>query len=762
MRREEDTEEERCDFAAPTATGWVRILYLEHPPNDLNLSDAERQEAVTLTLPLTGGGGCGGLGGVTVKHVVEAARRQLHLSDAELQLSLHGVVLALRQELAEIVGDLPHGTRQRLVFLLSPSPASDLGTKEEKTSKRKRRIIFADPPLLVSPTKAAFTPRRGGEVTYSPSMHSALDTARGKWSAASQCVFLESWLHPHRCGRCQRVRGQHSVFTPNCQEHLQSATRLAEKKTLLWRHQNPGKGNEVQKLMLPYYYADPQQWRSQRGERYHGRGETCHSFCASWGNPQLCRTCQTTKEMHKIEEKHAVERPSTTPARQLRSLASSLVHGGNTSPPAYARKACQHLVPSSSNEYCRTCYMQRVKRISQIGQRSPLTHVAAVWQRASPRRPKVPKVADWLALPAAENADAIMRSDNAHGHVNTKRGGKQLDGAGSGREMTLVDAYSAPSLSSSSSCCPFTVLEALPRATVPKRRSNCSVSLADIPWGLVLQYTTLDGLRVCRAVSSTLRTAAIPLIYENCRYILDVFDVPRQKRELLTKYADRYASLILDAVHQRTLCSALMDAATHPLHFRCFCLLQFLAAMQVLNSESENDLMEREIQRGKNRVLPELSVCSPPPSPTAHALAGGKRGSSAAGDTFTAQELTRDEMAQAALGLFIKRLAWCNHTSLSQAAAQGIADAFEEISVAAAASLLYRCDGAQPSEAGRDTQQTHFLSLGFYFERHALLPLVDFLQTVEVVTRMKWRARKFLNAHSHEYHFHSSLYHITG
>ncbi|ESL07820.1 hypothetical protein TRSC58_04487 [Trypanosoma rangeli SC58] len=762
MRREEDTEEERDDFVAPTATGWVRILHLEHPPKDLNLSDAERQQAVTLTLPLSGGGGCGGLGGVTVNRVVEAARRQLHLGDAALQLSLHGVVLPLRQELSEIVGDLPNGTRQRLVFLLSPSPASDLGTKEEKTSKRKRRIIFEEPLLSISPTKATFTLRGSEEVTHSPSMHSALDTASGKQSPASQCVFFESWLHPHRCGQCQQVRGQHSVFTPNRQERLQSAMTLAKKKTLLWRHQSPGKGDEVQKLMLPYYYADPQQWRSQRGERYHGRGETCHNFCASWGNPQLCCSCHTTKEMHKIEDKHAVERPSTTPARQQRNRASSLVHGGNTSPPAYARKACQHLVPSSSNEYCRACYTQRVKRISQVGQRSPLTHVAARRQRALPGRPKVLKVADWLALPAAENADVIMRSDNTRSHLNTKRGGKQLDGAKSGREMALMDAYSALSFSSSSSCCPFTVLEALPAATVPKRRSNCSASLADIPWGLVLQYTTLDGLRVCRAVSSTLRAAAIPVIYENCRYILDVFDVPRQKRELLTKYADRYASLILDAVHQRTLCSPLMDAATHPLHFRYFCLLRFLAAMQLLNSESENNAMEEDIQRGKSQVLPAPSVYSPPPSPTAHALVGRGRGSGVAGDTFTAQKLARDKVAQAALGPFIKRLAWCNPTSLSQAAAQGIADAFEEISVAAAASLVYRCDGARPSEAGRDTQQTQFLSLGVFFERHALLPLVDFLQTVEVVTRMKWRARKFLYAHCHDYHFHSNLYHITG
>ncbi|RNF11154.1 uncharacterized protein Tco025E_06689 [Trypanosoma conorhini] len=761
MRREADVEKGRGDTGAPTATGHVRVLHLAHPPSDLRLSEAARQEAVTLTLPPTDGGG---LAGVTVNSVVAAARRQLRLGDAALQLSLHGVVLPPQQDVAEMLSSVPRATRQRLVFLLSPSHAVGAGAKGEEAIKTPRQVMFAEPPLSASPTQAALAPTRNGEATHSPSLHAAVDAASGRESPAPQCVFFESWLHPHRCGRCQRVRAQHCLFAPTRQERLQSGMTLAKKTTRPQRRQSPETGVALQKLVLPYYYADPRQWRPQRGERYHGHSETCHDFCASWGNPQLCRNCQRPKEMHQVDDKRAVGRPSATPARRQRSLESSFVHAaGNTSPPAYARKACPHLVPSSNSEYCTACYSRRVKQISQVERCSPLIHVTPRRQRASPARAKTHSLEDWLALPSAEEGTATVRRGEARSRVNTKRGRKQLDGAGRGRGLTLVEARPYLSFSSSSSASSFAGPGAPPVATVPKRRNNRGAAVADIPWGLVLQYTTLDELRVCRSVSSAMRTAAVPLIHENCTYILNVFDVPRRKRELLVQHADRYASLILDALRQRTPCYAPMDAATHPLRFRRFCLLRFLAAMQALSCGSEDGVVEAAIQLGRNRASPAPSGYLLSFSPTGHVLAGGRSGKGGTvGDAFAAQEFAHDAAAKTALVPFIKRLAWCDPASLSRAAVHGIVDAFEAISVAAAASLVHRCDDGQLTEVGRDTQQTRFFSLEEFFDKHALLPLVDFLQTVEVVAQMKWKTQIFVGAHSHDHHLHRRLCHFAG
>ncbi|EKF39555.1 hypothetical protein MOQ_000214 [Trypanosoma cruzi marinkellei] len=768
MRREHVANEGRGDITAPTATAYVRVVHKDHPPSSLHLSEAERQEAVTVPLVSTGGDGDESRGVLTVMCVVEAARQLLRLDEAALQLSLHGVVLSPQQDLAEVLEILPCETRKRLVFLLSPTPADALDRQEGKRSRKSKQVMFAESP---SPTskRVEVAAMMDGDVAQSSPMHGSPNLERGMQSTKSQCVFLESWLQPNRCARCQCVRAQHSVFTPTRQERLQSAMVLANKTVSRTRRcQSTERDREFRESGLPYYYADPHQWEPQRGERYHGRSESCHDFCASWGSPMLCRNCQRVKEAHEVEVKPAVTQVSTTTVRRPRSMESSLVHSGGNSPPAYARKTCPHLTPSSSSEYCTVCYTQRVKQISQVGPRSPLVDVTPRRLHASPARLKANNVADWLALPAAGKEVSNMQKKDSFSSDDKRRiRAKQRNGAESWKEMALmhannVHAFSSSFLSTTVAKKKKSIL------TIPLTRINYGAFQKGIPWDLVLPYVTFDDLLVCRAVSSAMCRAAVSLVYENCHYIIDVFDIPLWKRELLVQHANRYASVILEALHEKRPCFEPTDAVTHPLRFLHFCILQFLGALRALGPERENGLIEKSTREGKNRALTECLDYFPSVLPAADALAVVRRGDMV-GEVCTAQRRLHGEEARVALRSLIEKLAWCNFNAISPMETQGITDAFEAISVAAAASLVYICDDTQLDGVKSNTKQTRFMSLGKFFEEHALMPLVNFLLLVEVVTKMKWRSRKFLDVLRHHHHqqqqqqnYHSpQLYHST-
>ncbi|PBJ78216.1 hypothetical protein BCY84_05093 [Trypanosoma cruzi cruzi] len=758
MRREYVANEGRGETTAPTATACVRVVHMEHPSSRLHLSEAERQGAVTVPLPSTDGGGDESRGVLTVTCVVEAARRQLRLDDTALQLSLHGVVLSPQQDLAEVLETLPCETRKRLVFLLSPTPTNALDRQEGERSKKSKQVMFAESSSPAS-TRVELAAMTDGEVSQSLPMHVSPNLERGTQSTTSQCVFLESWLKPNRCARCQCVRAQHSVFTPTRQERLQSAMVLARKTTSRTRRcQSTERERGLRESGLPYYYADPHQWEPQRGERYHGRGESCHEFCALWGSPMLCRNCQRVKETHEIEVKHAVTQVSTTTARRPRSLESSLVHSGGNSPPAYARKTCQHLTPSSSSDYCTVCYTQRVKQMSRVGPRSPLVDLTPRRQCVSPARPKANNVADWLAVPAAgKEVSAIQKKDVCSSDDKIRRRAKQRNGAESTKDMALTHANNAHSFSSSFLS---TAVAKKKKSilTVPPRRINCGALRKGIPWDLVLPYMTFDDLLVCRTVSSAMCSVAISIIYENCHYIMDILDIPIRKRELLVKHANRYASIILDALQEKRPCSEPTDAATHPRRLFHFCILRFLGALQALSPERENGLTERGTQEGRNWAFTDCLEYFPPVLPRDDALAVVKRGNMV-GEVCAAQKLLYGEEARVALRSLIEKLAWCDSNSLPPMATQGITDAFEAISVAAAASLVYICDDTRLNGMKSNTKNTRFMSLGGFFEEHTLMPLVDFLLSVEVVTKMKWRTRKFLDAlRQHHHQQHHQLY----
>ncbi|KEG10857.1 hypothetical protein DQ04_03211010 [Trypanosoma grayi] len=781
-------------------TEEVRVVYSEHPPPGLRLREEERRDAVFVAVPAEGMRE--GRGVVSAAGVATVACKQLQLpvAGAALQLSLHGVVLSPQQDVVDLLESIPQGTRSRIVFLLSPVGNEELEEQQQKQKKSKTRgVVFAEalpPSTAVSVAamgRCAMTQQQQQVVVEEEEALFCVNEKSVKerfGTPTAQCLFRESWLNPKRCSHCHRVREQHSTFSPTRQEAFASAMTLANEGVCLrWKqappkpHQaprvqphNPPQGEDQEERtggapVLPYYYADPQQWEPQRGAQYHACAEACHDFFMLWGNPTVCARCHRAKDAHRPEAIPPTPRLAATPAGRVRRPPSSNVADGALSP-CRVRKSCELFTPLwNNNEYCSTCYMQKSSHASSpaVG-RSSLSRVTPrrrphqQQQPVSTAQPKQQRVTDWLSTSANESGESAGEMCNSSRAVTTvARNVERLE------SMELVAAAGAststfPPPSSFSallmpqtealafSCAP---LEAATRrsvvpswATSPSRvQRMCGVaaSARDIPWDIVLRYVTLEGLLVCRNVCRRLHATAVPLIEVNCRYILDTLDVPLQKRNLLATCADRYASVIVDAMSQKVARCDPADAATHPLRFFRHCVLQLFRAAQAVVLPSGSSGSPSKKSREFCVVAAAAAAAA---SPAEVAVVIAARGAPPPPPSDLPNRGSPTHMDEGDIDFVrsvLQSLVSCDTITVSQMAIECIVDSFDAIGVAAAASLVRLYEDEQQSGRGNRTECTQFLSLGEFFEEFALMPLVDFLHAVEVVAQMKWWARGCLD-----------------